>query len=434
MTLRAGCIAVGLLSLLPLGVQRMPAQSSEAQTPQGGSIAAQVPPLIQFANVATDEGGNTLSGLVSMTLSLYAGQRGGEALWSETQRVQLDAAGRYSVQLGVTKRTGVPSALFASGETRWLGVRIAEQPEQARVLLVSVPYALKAGDAATIGGLPPSAFVLAAPNAVMPGTTSFAPGSPEPNTAVTGTGTTNFIPLWDTATDIVSSALFQTGSGATAKIGINTTTPATTLDVKGGEVVEGLLSLPAASAATAAKGGNSQALSFTASAFNSGSSSAVNQIFRWKAEAAGNNTSAPSGTLNLLYGSGGIAPSETGLQISSKGIFTFAPGQTFPGGSGTVTSVALTAPAADFTVTGSPVTANGTLGLLWKKVPTSANTANAIVKRDASGGFSAESISATQIDVAGTIYPGTVSTTGTIFASAPSAWEHTRLRKARLGQ
>jgi len=28
-------------------------------------------------------------------------------------------------------------------------------------MLFSVPYALKAGDAATVGGLPPSAFVLA---------------------------------------------------------------------------------------------------------------------------------------------------------------------------------------------------------------------------------------------------------------------------------
>ena len=30
-------------------------------------------------------------------------------------------------------------------------------------MLFSVPYALKAGDAATVGGLPPSAFVLAEP-------------------------------------------------------------------------------------------------------------------------------------------------------------------------------------------------------------------------------------------------------------------------------
>jgi len=53
------------------------------------------PPLIEFSNVATDEGGNTLSGVVSITFSLYNAQRAGEPLWTETQaNVPLDATGR----------------------------------------------------------------------------------------------------------------------------------------------------------------------------------------------------------------------------------------------------------------------------------------------------------------------------------------------------
>ena len=105
-----------------------------------------VPPLIPFSNVATDEGGNSLSGVVSLTFSLYAAQQGGEPLWTETQNnVQLDPTGHYSVQLGITKPNGVPTTLFTTGEARWLGVRIAEQGEQPRVLLLSVPYAMKAG-------------------------------------------------------------------------------------------------------------------------------------------------------------------------------------------------------------------------------------------------------------------------------------------------
>ena len=48
-------------------------------------------------------------------------------------------------------------------------------------------------------------------------------------------------------------------------------------------------------------------------------------------------------------------------------------------GSGTVSSVGLTAPASDFAVTGSPVTSSGTLGLNWTVAPTDLNTANAIV-------------------------------------------------------
>ena len=51
-------------------------------------------------------------------------------------------------------------------------------------------------------------------------------------------------------------------------------------------------------------------------------------------------------------------------------------------------------------MTGSPVTTTGTLALGWKVAPTNANTANAIVKRDASGNFSAGTIGATQLKAA----------------------------------
>jgi len=128
MKLRIGCVLVGFLSLvLSLAAQTTATSSASAQVP---------PPLIQFSNVATDEGGNTLSGIVSITFSLYSSQQGGEALWTETQNnVPLDPTGHYSVQLGITKPNGVPTALFTTGEARWLRVQIPEQAEQPRVLL-----------------------------------------------------------------------------------------------------------------------------------------------------------------------------------------------------------------------------------------------------------------------------------------------------------
>ena len=357
MKLRIGCVVVGLLLFV---------LSLAAQTASSGSTSSQVPPLIPFSNVATDEGGNSLSGVVSLTFSLYAAQQGGEPLWTETQNnVPLDPTGHYSVQLGITKPGGLPTTLFTTGEARWLGVRIAEQPEQPRVLLLSVPYAMKAGDAATIGGLPPSAFVLAAPaNGITPAyTTELATGqsvSPATSTDVTTSGgTVGFIPLWDSTSDIISSVLFQSGTGSTAKVGINTATPATTLDVKGGSTIRGTLSLPATGKATATKGDNSQPLNLAASAYNSSTPAAVNQTFQWLAEPAGNNTSTPSGTLNLLFGSGTTKPSETGLDIASNGQITFATGQTFPGtgtGDGTVTSV-----ATGLGLKGGLITTSGTL-------------------------------------------------------------------------
>ena len=64
-------------------------------------------------------------------------------------------------------------------------------------------------------------------------------------------------------------------------------------------------------------------------------------------------------------------------------------------GAGTVSSVGLSAPVSDFTVTGSPVTSIGTLGLNWTVPPSNASTANAIVKRDATGSFNVNSINGT---------------------------------------
>jgi hypothetical protein len=172
-------------------------------------------------------------------------------------------------------------------------------------------------------------------------------------------GTVNYLPIFNGADTIIDSAVFQTGTGATAKVGINTTTPASTLDVKGGGTIRGTLALPATAAATATAGKDSQPLSLAASAFNSTSGTALNQTFHLQAEPAANDTTAPSGTLNLLFGEGANAPAETGLKISSKGIFTFATGQTFPGtGDGTVTSV-----ASGAGLTGGPITGTGTLSI-----------------------------------------------------------------------
>jgi hypothetical protein len=347
------CVVAGFLSFV---------LSVAAQTASNSSASTQAPPpLIQLSNIAIDEGGNTLSGVINITFSLYNAQQGGEPLWSETQNnIQLDTTGHYSVQLGITKPNGVPVALFNTGEARWLGIRIAEQAEQRRVLLLSVPYALKAGDAQTLGGLPASAFVLAAPPSG--GVSTYvAERASEPNAppagTVTGTGTVNYLPLWNSTSDIINSMVYQSGTGSTAKIGINTSTPAVTLDVKGSATIRGTLALPAPAVATATAGKNSEPLNLTTSAFNSTTKTAVGQTFRWQAEPAANNTSAATGTLNLLFGEGTSTPAETGLHIANDGQITFASGQTFPGtGNGSVTSV-----ASGGGLTGGPITASGTL-------------------------------------------------------------------------
>jgi len=376
---------------------------------QTARASGNVPPLVSFSGIAVDGQGKPISGIAGITFSIYSEQSNGVPLWMETQNVFADTQGYYSVQLGATKAQGVPLDLFASGQARWLGVRINNQDEQPRVLLVSVPYALKAADAQTLGGLPPSAFLLAAPNGSSPApasamaSTGTAPTSPGSAPAVGGSGTANFIPLWTDASDLGNSILYQTGTGSSARVGINLTSPLFTLDIKGTELVRGLFELSTIGYATASKGSNSNPLNIESSAFSSTTGKYTLNHFQWQAEPVGNDTSAPGATLNLLYGTDPNPPAETGLKLNSAGIFTFAAGQTFPGtGKGTVTSVGLSAPTSDFTVSGSPVTSSGTLALGWKVAPTNVDTANAIVKRDANGAFSAGSITSTAASASGT--------------------------------
>jgi hypothetical protein len=311
---------------------------SNSHAQQQGSV---VPTLVNFSGILTDASGKPLSGTMGVTFLLYKDQQGGSPLWMETQNVHPDKAGHYTVALGSSTSQGLPAGLFTSGEARWLGVQPQGQAEQPRVLLLSVPYALKAGDAQTVGGLPPSAFVLAPPaKSDSSATLSSSSNSSSNSPPLGGTGTTDYLPIWTNSTTLGNSVLFQAGAGAKAKVGIGTTKPASTLDVKGGGTIRGLFSMPATGTATASGGFNSQPMDLVTSAFNSGTSTAVPQTFQWQAEPVGNNTKNASGSLNLLFAQGNGKPAETGLNIASNGQISFAKGQTFPGtGNGTITGV-----------------------------------------------------------------------------------------------
>jgi hypothetical protein len=146
-------LLVPIFLLCAVGVQAQSMPSAASQSP--------VPHLVNFAGTASDLNNKPMTGVVGLTFALYKDQQGGAPLWLETQDAKLDRNGHYTVQLGASKSDGLPAELFTSGEAHWLGVQISGQDEQPRVLLLSVPYALKAADAETVGGLPASAFALA---------------------------------------------------------------------------------------------------------------------------------------------------------------------------------------------------------------------------------------------------------------------------------
>jgi hypothetical protein len=377
--------------------------------------AAAVPNLIRFAG--SFHPANPPAGPVGGTFAIYSDQEGGTPLWTEEQNVELDANGNYTVLLGSAKNEGVPAQLFPPGEARWLQVKLYTPAEVIlpRVLLASVPYAMKAGDAATVGGLPPSAFVLAAPAAMNADAVKASASLTPAATPSTSTGTTDYIPIWtDSTGDLGNSVIYQSGTGATAKIGVNITTPATTLDVKGTGTIRGSLTLPSIGAATATTGYKSQPLDLAASAFSSSTSAAVKQTFQWQAEPVGNDTATAGGSLNLLYGSGTATPAETGLSVASNGVITFAPTQTFPGGGGgTITGV-----TAGTDLTGGGTSGNVTLNVDTTKVVTGV-TAGADLTGGGTGGALTLNLDTTKVPLlsAGNTFTGNQTVNGNLSAT-----------------
>jgi len=141
--------------------------SNEAQcTDEANACAQGVPHLVKFSGALRSTSGAPPSGVVAIKFVVYGDATGGTPLWQEVQNAQLDQQGHFEVLLGATGSEGIAVELFTSGEPRWLGVQalLPGGEEQPRVLLVSVPYAFKAGDANTLGGLPASAFARAVPS------------------------------------------------------------------------------------------------------------------------------------------------------------------------------------------------------------------------------------------------------------------------------
>ena len=285
------------------------------------------------AAVLTDARRQTFTGVVGVTLSLYKEQQGGAPFWVEVQNVKADRTGRFTVTLGATADEGLPSNLFVSGEARWFGVRVEGQEEQPRVMLLSVPYALKAGDAQTIGGLPPSAFMLAAPMVNGHSTRQRPLHRPGSLAAVAAPGIVErdhhrrhgerYSPVHDRhqhpeldsyadrrnrdqcrRQTKPSRARRQPLRRAASSRGLRPSSPRLSTALR-------RLRLPRRSNC------------------------------KWSRRAT--IRLHHSATLNLLYGSGTRLLAETGLKINNKGLITFAAGQTFPGGGGKGTITGVTA-------------------------------------------------------------------------------------------
>jgi len=324
------------------------AVSLSAQQAALAAANAVVPPVVKFSGVLTDVNNKPQTGTVGVTFSLYKESQSGAPLWVETQNVMVDKAGHYSAMLGSTTSQGLPSDVFASGEARWLGVQVQGQAEQARTVLMSVPYALKAADAETIGGLPPSAFLKAS------GSGSAAASSASPTLAgITGSGTANRITKWLSATKLGNSNIFD---GSAGNVGIATTSPGATLDVNGTAVirsnatVNGTLGAGPITATSSSSGG-------TGVFANAGSSTASNGVIAYGATGVAGYTTV-AGSI-ALYGNAGNSTASNG--VVGYGATGVAGNSTITGSYGTYGSGS-TGVWGNSTGTGANVGVYGTAG------------------------------------------------------------------------
>ena len=210
------------------------AQVSAGPGSLAGSNAGSVPHLVKFSGTVRDDQQRPQSGIVGITFSLYKDQDGGAPLWLETQNVQADGNGHYTVMLGATSSEGLPMDFFTSNEARWVGVQPQGQSEQPRILLVSAPYALKAADSDTLGGKPASAFLTiesqtrsvtdsssnrnpVATSSLVPTTGGKQSSGPSTPCSVTtdGNGTINSLSKFLTPCEIVKSSISESGGSVT---------------------------------------------------------------------------------------------------------------------------------------------------------------------------------------------------------------------------
>ena len=123
------------------------------------AVALAVPAAVPYEGTLTHEDGTLFEGLVDVEMGLYTSAGGGSALWGPTLFPDVSVEGGVlSVVLGEAPGPVLDGSVLAGGDV-WLEVTVDGVVLTPRQRVLSVPFALRAGDAERLGGEPASAFV-----------------------------------------------------------------------------------------------------------------------------------------------------------------------------------------------------------------------------------------------------------------------------------
>ena len=220
-----------LLSVLSsLTVVVLCASAVSAQSTDSPSLES-VPRLVTITGTFRPADGQRAGTFETVTVSLYAESEGGTPVWQERQTIAIDAQGHYSLVLGANSPDGIPAAVFGELAAQWMSTAFerAGEIEGPRRRVTSAPYAIRAADADTLGGLPASAY-LRAPDTKRSATdTKSATASKDVQANVVLAGTTNFLAKYVNGADVGNSGVFEAVGGA---VGMGTTLPLDRLHVR----------------------------------------------------------------------------------------------------------------------------------------------------------------------------------------------------------
>jgi hypothetical protein len=309
--------------------------------------SSRVPLTVKFSGVLAELNGSPSSGVQSLTFSLYSNSSGGEPLWAESQTVSIDNDGTFNVILGTVGPQGLPTTIFASGASRWLGITPNDGVERPRIAIVSVPYALKAADADTLAGMAPGQFVSVQQLSSLLGGFKFPISGPiksfplvpvqgsSPTFEATSSTGPSFIsdanigpPLQVASTTMVSHLnvdfLHGLSDEAFAKVNqANIFSQMQSFDIG--------IDLPASSPeAEAANLVDSAPLNFDSSIADSQTGAKSTQRFSWISQPTMTSAGGQSAKLSLFFSANGGPLVATGFSINADGTLNFPPGQIFP--------------------------------------------------------------------------------------------------------